>query len=196
MSESKFRSFEKVDLSDLIRLREIALADLDNLFGRIPRLAPLKTHLLSICLCQGSAMHYATATRGVQDFDVWAFFRKSAEVETFPWRRVSRADFGASKFWRNPEDGELFKGRRIDMLGRSIYAAASETPTDSLCSYFQKKPTRTAVALSERPVVVISEGEDFGKVIWPGTKNEAWTGEYFATEADAKAATRIRAHLV
>ncbi|TPM34221.1 hypothetical protein [Mesorhizobium sp. B2-3-4] len=191
MSETKFRSFEKIEPSDLVRLREIALADLDSLFDRIPRLAPLKTHLLLLCLCQGSALHYAKATRGVQDFDVWAFFRKSAEVGSFPWRRISRADFGGSKFWRNPEDGERFNGRRIDMLGRSIYAAASEAPTHALCRYLQKKPTQTAVALSERPVVVISEGGDFGKVIWPGTKNEPWTGEFFATEADAVAAGRM-----
>ena len=57
--------------------------------------------------------------RGVQDFDLWGFVEE-VRGHPFPYRRRGQCDFGPSKFGRNSDDGDAFKGRRVDVIGRSI----------------------------------------------------------------------------
>lgn len=123
------------------------------------------------CLCQGSAQHYVHQNRGVQDFDIWFFFQKS-DGPDFPHRRRGKVDFGPSRFGANPED-RGFKGRRVDVIGRSI-AADDLAPTAAVIRYLEGAATSSAWHLAQRPVVVVSPGVDFGRVIWDGLNNEPW----------------------
>ena len=63
----------------------------------------------------GAARHYIYGDRGVQDFDLWGFFRE-IPGHPFPYRRRGTHDFGPSKFGRNPDDGPYYEGRRVDGL--------------------------------------------------------------------------------
>ena len=122
-----YRSFEKIKLTDLARLADLALDDLRSLFNRKPRSRVYAKRLMLLCLCQGAARHYVYGDRGINDFDVWAFFRPHPEYR-FPYRRHGRVDFGPSRFGRNPKGAARFTGRRIDVMGRSIPVLKREKP--------------------------------------------------------------------
>jgi hypothetical protein len=130
-----------------------------------------------ICLCQGAALHYvaphggvATDRKGgVNDFDVWGFFRdRPNHHRPFPPRRHGFQDFGPSKFGRNPYDKPRFTGRRVDLFGRSIEKQRSETPVRTLQRYLREGRKPSARRLAERPVVVLWPSEQRGQIIWKG----------------------------
>jgi hypothetical protein len=85
----------------------------------------------------------------------------------FPWHFRGEQDFGPSKFGRDPGDGDCFKGRRVDIMGRSITMPANETAIESVQRYLRDKQTKSAALLAERPVVVTWPADDRGRVIWP-----------------------------
>jgi len=105
-------------------------------------------------VCQGAARHYVHGDRGVQDFDLWGFFQEIPS-RPFPWRRRAKHDFGPSKFGRNPDDGDRFKGRRVDVIGRSIRMPENETPIESVQRYLREAGSESARLLSERPAIVV-----------------------------------------
>lgn len=177
MSDSPNRSFEKIALSDLHRLAQLAIQDLNGLFERKAHSAKHRDRLMVLCLCQGAAQHFVHGDRGVQDFDVWAFFSAGSEG-AFPARRRGKVDFGLSRFGSNPEDGPSFKGRRVDIIGRSIDHRPSETPEAAVRRYLKSRKTESAKLLAERPVIALTPKEKAGHVIWPiahGESRSAWS---------------------
>jgi hypothetical protein len=150
MSQASEYSFEKITKADLARLAKLALTDLESLFIRHPHTSGLyQDRLLALCLCQGAADHYVNREHGVKDFDVWAFFREHPR-QRFPPRRIGHADFGHSKFGRHPDD-EGYKGRRVDIIGRSIKVVSCEDAMAAIQRYFRERRTTSARLLSQRP---------------------------------------------
>lgn len=142
-------------------------ADFDDLCRRREYSRPYADRLRLLCLCQGAARHYVHGDRGVQDFDLWGFFEAIPDHK-FPHRRRGTHDFGTSKFGRNPDDGDSFKGRRVDVMGRSISIAKNETPIESVQRYLREKRTTSAGLLAERPVIVVWPENCLGQIIWDG----------------------------
>lgn len=165
MSSSPHRSFAKITDADLRRLTEIAHRDFTALCQRTEHSRPYADKLRLLCLCQGAARHHVYGDRGVQDFDVWGFF-ESIPNHPFPYRRRGIHDYGESKFGRNPDDGDNFKGRRVDVIGRSIDTKVGEPPVISVQRYLQEKRTTSARLLSERPVIALWPNACFGQIIW------------------------------
>jgi hypothetical protein len=117
-------------------------------------------------LCQGAALHYLDARNGVKDFDVWSFYAERDDGP-FPYRWRGTADYGPSKFGRYPDDPPSFTGRRVDFLGRSLYASLDAEPAAVLGDYLSAARTRSAKELAAKAVVLISPEQLAGKVVWP-----------------------------
>lgn len=186
MSDSANRSFERITRDDLMRLAQLALGNFDDFFARNPKHA-YGGQLRLICLLQTAAKHFVDPDPcveldqrrgGVNDFDVCGFFQRSPGRHLFAQRRCE-LDFGPSKFGRNPEEGERFKGRRVDVLWRSIGMRVSEAPIESVQRYlqdaFRKRLSRTPGSEACRssperwaatPVVVLYPTKDLGRIIW------------------------------
>ncbi|KAF2989748.1 hypothetical protein OGR47_04980 [Methylocystis sp. MJC1] len=160
------RSFEMIDIADLHRLADIAHARLEKAFvAHPPKRALYDGHLLVICLCQGAADHFLapTASDGVQDFDMWAFFRRRPGARLWN-RKPFTADFGPSRFDRNPLDPPKYAGRRVDVLWRDIPCEAGAV--EAVTAYFRAPQTESARALRKRAAVVAWPSETAGFVIW------------------------------
>jgi hypothetical protein len=114
---------------------------------------------------QANAERYVHGDRGVHDFDLWGFFQE-VRGHPFPNRRRGKHDFGPSKFGRNPDDGDTFNGRRVDVIGRSIRMPKNETPIEAVQSYLRDAATVSASLLAERPVIVVWPYRNCGRVIW------------------------------
>jgi len=123
-----------------------------------------------VALCQGAALHYADGSRGVNDFDVYSFYRDRRRTRRFPWRshytrHYPFRDFGVSKFGTHPDDEAAgYEGRRIDYFRRSIPFAA--TGVDSVRNWLQTGGGLTPEHLKQRPVVCLWPDKLRGKIIW------------------------------
>ena len=67
----------------------------------------------------------------------------------------------------NPDDGDRFKGRRVDVIGRSIRMPENETPIESVQRYLREAGSESARLLSERPAIVVWPPNDCGRIVWP-----------------------------
>lgn len=163
-SPRRYRSFEKIETADLARLSKLAMDDLKGYFERKPD-SRYANRLKLLCLCQGAAQHYVYRDRGVNDFDIWAFFRSHASGP-FPTRgRRGRVDFGPSRFGRTREPG--YTGRRVDVLGMSAPICKGETEIASVRKLLGRAVRRTSAwHLAQNPVVVIWPRSIRGRVIW------------------------------
>lgn len=158
------RSFERIETPDLERLASLAFTDLQSLFDRKPQLgAVYRNRLLALALCQGAALHFMGHDRGVNDFDVWAFFSSDPQRK-FPYRRVGRCDFGPSKFGRHPDE-PAYNGRRVDVIGRDIPSDAGDEAEHAILRYLRSRRGSAAI-VAERPVILIHPPEKLGRVIW------------------------------
>lgn len=97
----------------------------------------------------------------------WGFFEE-VRGHPFPYRRRGEHDFGPSKFGRDPDDGDAFEGRKVDVIGRSITMPKNGTPIEALQRYLREARTKSASLLAELPVVVVWPRKNCGKVIWDG----------------------------
>jgi hypothetical protein len=158
------RSLEPIHTDDLARFALIASQDRDDFFTRYAR----PQHFLCSALCQGAAKHYIDQVNGVKDIDVWSFFVKTAGVQRFnPRRRVER-DLGPSKFGVHPYDANRgFKGRRVDLLGRSIDVALGEGPVEAVRRYLRERKTASAWHLEQKAVVMLEPRELASVIVWP-----------------------------
>ena len=126
-----------------------------------------------LALCQGAAKAYLDPTSGIKDLDVWAFFRPVAGKK-FPSRARLVADFGPSELGRNPADGPKFEGRRIDIMGRDIIAAADEDARVAVRRYLTTRPTKSSWWLAKKPVIGLWPKQYFAEVVW--STGEATSG--------------------
>jgi hypothetical protein len=166
------RSFERITRADLQRLARVAALDREDLFQRRPETGRLYAgQVFAVALCQGAALHFVHGQRGVKDFDVWSFYRASAQ-RPYPFRRRGVRDFGDPKFGITA-DHPQFVGRRVDLLGRSLEAARVADPAQVLQDYFRGGRTRSARLLALRPVVLLEPASRLGEVIWPGADAES-----------------------
>ena len=160
------RSFELLDDSVLEQLAQVALEDLEGLFERRPETSDLyKERLMILCLCQGGAEHFVRQRHGIKDFDVWAFF-SNHPVRPFPHRRIVFRDFGPSRFGVHPDNSDKFKGRSVDIMGRSIQCDPGQSGPDCVRAWLQNRRTLSASLIAERPVVAIHPKVLRGNVIW------------------------------
>lgn len=162
------RSFEPLAAADLQRLADLAIDDMQQLFARRPDTGELyRDRLLMLCLCQGGAEHFVRHKHGVKDLDVWAFFSEHP-ARPFPYRRRGVQDFGPSRLGRHPNDVG-FKGRRVDIIGRSIRRDPDQSAPDSVLEWLRSRKTDSARLISQRPVIAIHPESERGRVIWdPG----------------------------
>jgi hypothetical protein len=173
--EDESRSYERLTLGDLGKLLNLSMDEHDNFFHRHPVYRKLK--LLSICLCQGGALHYIDGKTGIRDFDVFFFFDNNTPIR-YPFRRRGFADFGESKFGKTksnqdppPTKMAKAKGKVIDVMGRQI-PNIDDDYVKSLQTYLKKglaseNDSSTPYRLAQKAVVTLWPTEDLGKVIWP-----------------------------
>lgn len=160
------RSYATINDDDLRCLAGIAREDLADFAARHNR-PHLLDNLLCIALCQGAALHYLNQTNGVKDFDVYLFFAKGRERD-FNARRRTKYDYGLSRFGRHPKDLG-YKGRRVDVIGRSIPHRSDETAVQSVQRYLDVKRSKTAWHLARKAVVVLEPARLRGRVIHPAS---------------------------
>ena len=161
------RSYEKIKREDLEKLLKFADEDREDFFTRYPRWKKLYfNRIICIALCQGAAQHYVDGKNGVKDFDVWTFYAEHPSAQ-FPYRRAGSRDFGISKFGCHPSDIRKFKGRCVDLIGRSLKCSLKADPIETLRAYLDKSQTKTSKELSKKAVVILFPRNLFGKVVWP-----------------------------
>ena len=160
------RSYERITPDDLARLVAIAVSDRKDRFTRRPRWSPYADRVLCVALCQGAALHYVDGRNGVKDFDVYTFYAEHP-TGTFPYRWRTEADFGPSRFGRYAGDPASFRGRRVDLIGRSLDAAPDADPVEVVRDYLAASRTETARQLAKKAVVLLEPEPLRGQVIWP-----------------------------
>jgi hypothetical protein len=184
------RSYERVTRDDLARLAAIARDDREARLARRPRWSPYADRVLCVALCQGAALHYVDERNGVKDFDVYTFY---AEHPTgpFPFRWRTEVDFGPSRFGRFPGDPDSFRGRRVDLIGRSLDVPPSADPVDAVRRYLAAGRTETARQLAMKAVVLVEPEDLRGEIIWPPARSESpnTTDEKQVSQAKTPAAS-------
>jgi hypothetical protein len=164
--EDSERSFAKIKASDLERLALLCKEDREEFFSRHPRWKQLYAdRILCVALCQGAAVHYIDGKNGVKDFDVWTYYAKHPTA-AFPWRRISRKDYGLSKFGKNPDDAG-YSGRRVDLLARSLPFAPDADPIQCIRAYLSDGHTKTADELARKAVILVEPKDLLGTIVWP-----------------------------
>ena len=168
------RSYETISVDDLGRLAAIARQDRDARFVRRPRWQPYADRVLCVALCQGAALHYVDRRNGVKDLDVYTFYAEHP-TGTFPYRWRTEADFGPSKFGRHPGDPASFRGRRVDLIGRSLEVPPDADPVEAVRNYLAAERTETARQLARKAVVILEPEPLRGRVVWPLMETVIWT---------------------
>jgi hypothetical protein len=162
----KNRSYEIITPDDLQRLGAIAKRDREDLFQRVSVTGGLyRDRLFAVALCQGAALHYIDGITGVKDFDVWSFYQENP-VRPFPYRRRGMEDFSDSKFGIT-EGSPYYTGRKVDLLGRSIYVQDVLDPVGALRNYLSSAETSSARHLAQKAMILIEPVQYLGTVVWP-----------------------------
>ncbi|MDH5561590.1 MAG: hypothetical protein OEY59_12135 [Deltaproteobacteria bacterium] len=118
---------------------------------------------LCVALCQGAAMHFNDKKNGVKDFDVWFFY--PFNQKHLPYRTMWNWDYQNKKFGRHPNFSE-YKGRKVDVIVRSIKNYIVGDPVGTIFTYFEKEKTDTSKLLAQKAVVLLSPEKYSGKTIW------------------------------
>jgi len=163
---SRDRSYLPICDEDLRRLGRLARIDRQSLFERKVELGRCYgDRLFAVALCQGAALHRINGTTGVKDFDVWSFYINNSK-RSFPYRRRTIVDFDDPKFGRT-RGYEHFVGRKVDLLGRSLFIRRGDNVVTSLREYLRAGRTLSARHLAEKAVILIEPEPLFGYVVWP-----------------------------
>lgn len=160
------RSYKRIRRVDLRRLASIARSELEGLLQRQQSLKRLYgRRLLRICLAQGAALHFVDRRNGINDFDLWCFFRRRSD-RPFPYRWHIVKDFGDPRFGQS-KSNPSFVGRRVDLFGRSIEHRRTESTNLAIQRWLASGHTKSARMLAQKAVVVIWPSNELGTVIWP-----------------------------
>lgn len=121
MPRDEPRSYHRITRGVLDRLSVIAAEDREDRFSRHPRWAVYRDRVLCVALCQGAALHYVDGCNGVKDLDVYTFYA-AHEVGPFPprWPLERRLELAP------------FRGRYVDLMGRSVRERVDADPLDAL----------------------------------------------------------------
>ena len=158
------RSYRTIEITDLRRLALIARKDQAEFFDKYPEWARLYSgREICIALCQGAALHYFDRSTGINDFDVYVFYRRNPQKDMYP-KSLKFYDFGDVKFGQS-HDKPNFIGRRVDCLVRSIDTHENEAAEKPIQRYLLEGKTETARLLAAKAVVLLEP--NCGKVIWP-----------------------------
>jgi hypothetical protein len=161
------RSFERITRTDLKKLARIARAEREDFFGRHPEWAMLyRRRLLCVALCNDAALHFVNGSTGVNVFDVWTFYAEHAEAP-FPIRQLVKADFGESKFGRDPASSDAYRGRHVELRSRSLDCRPDDDPIEVLQRYLRSGQTPSARDLRDKAVVLIEPERFLGYAAWP-----------------------------
>jgi len=159
--------YARITKVDLRRLARIAHDDREDLFERHPEWAILyRKRLLGVALCGGSALHYLNGITGVREFEVVSFYAEHPDAP-FPFQRVSHADFGPSRFGREPDAPETYQGMRVTLQGRSIAGGPGDDPLEAIQRYLKAGATPTSRELARKAVVMLEPDEALGLEAWP-----------------------------
>jgi hypothetical protein len=162
------KSYERITRTDLKRLLAIARAEREDFFARHKEYAILyRRRVLCAALCGGAALHFVNGQTGVTSFDVWTFYAEHPEAP-FPHWHEERYDYGTSrKFGRLPGTPDTFKGRPVDLAGRSIDASPLDDPLEALQHYLRRGATPVSRRLAAKAVVLLEPEQLAGYVAWP-----------------------------
>lgn len=173
MDGERGRSYEVVEDGDLERLAVIAAADRRRFFRTRLEYAG---RFVCAALCQGAGQHVVDVVRGqsqpngIKDFDVWSFFA-ALPGQRFPAnRRLTRADFGPSRFGRwdgAPERFRHYEGRRVDLLLRALPVETDDDPVTAVQDWLRAAATDSACALARKGVVLVDPSPLRGRIVWP-----------------------------
>jgi hypothetical protein len=159
-------SKELITTSDIEKLLEFSLRELDDFTTRNPSSKLARVRPLAICLCQGAALHFINQGDGIKDFDIYFFY------EDFYARAIKRVDSSSifEKFGVWKEDWNRgFKGRRIDFCRRKIgKIEGTESIKEKLVDFLSENKTDTARNLAKKAVIGLWPKEIFKNVIWQG----------------------------
>jgi hypothetical protein len=160
----RYRSFLTIEKRDLRRLLKIATNDQEVFFATHPEWSKFYSRrVLCIALCQGAAKHYVDGKTGINDFDVYTFYKINPAKNWYA-KRKKYYDLGNDKFGRS-NDKPNFIGRRVDCLSRSIELRRNEDIVAALQRYLSEGKTKTARLLAQKAVVLLEP--NIGQVIWP-----------------------------
>lgn len=161
---SEGRSYLPIEMGDLYRLLEIAQQDRKAFFKARPEWRKFYAErVIGVALCQGAAKHYLDGETGINDFDIYTFYRKNPYKNWYS-KRIKSYDFGDKKFGTSVDKPD-FVGRRVDCLSRSIEVEKNEDIRAALQRYLTEGKTETAQLLSAKAVVLLEP--NCGEIIWP-----------------------------
>lgn len=127
---------------------------------------------------------------------MWSFYAEHPGGQ-FPARWRGAADFGASKFGRYSGDPHRYRGRRIDLMGRSLPVPLTADPADVLRSYLSAARTASAKALAAKAAVLIAPSRHAGDMSETSCTDDASTRPPSAiTLRSGVRRTRTRVRLV
>jgi hypothetical protein len=116
----------------------------------------------SLLCCQGAARHFIDGTTGINDFDVYTFYRANPRKRWYA-KRIKAYDFGHPRFGKSL-DRPQFVGRRVDCLARAI-EGDEDNPIVAVQNYLAQGKTLTARLLAAGAVVLLEP--ECGTVVWP-----------------------------
>jgi hypothetical protein len=162
------RSRAPITRADLKRLLRIAQLEREDFFARHKEYAILyRKRVLCAALCGDAALHYTNGVTGIRNFEIWTFYAEHPEA-SFPHWHEERYDYGRSaKFGRLSDAPESFKGRPVELAGRSIGASPTDDPIDAVQHYLRRGSTPVSRRLAEKAVVLIEPERLAGYVVWP-----------------------------
>ena len=161
------RSYERITRVHLKRLARIARLEREEFFARHREYAILyRRRILCTALCEDAALHYINGQTGVLCFDVFTFYAEHPEA-AFPHWHEDCHDFGRSAFGRLASAPQTFKGRPVNLAGRSIGASPTDDPLEALQYYLRRAHGPVPRRLAEKAVVMIEPEPLEGYLAWP-----------------------------
>lgn len=161
------RCTEPIARRDLKRIAGVARREREDFFRLNPAWALLYgKRLLCVGLAGEAGAHAMNGVTGFERFDVWSFYAAHPDAP-FPPHRKAREDYGDSHFGRDPALPDSFKGRAVDVRGRSIEAKPGDDPAAALQHYLRAKSTPTAAELARQSIVLLEPDALLGFEVWP-----------------------------